>query len=179
MRPDHDDKHHGDKANGPFARPEGCRNHRMTEFHIPCTDKNHDIPDHCKKHKPQGQLPDPEKINCHAGQTELVGKGIKNFSHFRNLVSPSGRLAVEPVGQNSNNHDNNGRFEMTCMKIIEKPGYQYYSQEAERIRQIKDTTFHSNEFIIESYQLFVKDNNDARRCQKLPNDHIGRCVDKF
>jgi len=45
---------------------------------------------------------------------------------------------------------------MACMKIIEKPGYQYYSQETERIRQIKDTTFHGNEFIIESYQLFVK-----------------------
>ena len=52
--------------------------------------------------------------------------------------------------------DDHGCFEMSCMKIIEKPGYQYYSQKAERIRQIKDTAFHSNEFIIESYQLFIR-----------------------
>ncbi len=39
---------------------------------------------------------------------------------------------------------------MAGMKIIEKPGYQYYSQKTKGIRQIKDTTFHSKDFSIES-----------------------------
>ena len=54
----------------------------MTKFYIPCTDKNQDIAEHGKKHKPQGKLANPEKIECHTGKAKLVGKGIKNFTHL-------------------------------------------------------------------------------------------------
>jgi hypothetical protein len=38
---------------------------------------------------------------------------------------------------------------MTRMKVVDKPGYQEYSQNTEKIREIYDTTFHSGEFIFE------------------------------
>ena len=142
MRPDHGNKHHGDKTNRPLSGPERCGNNLVAESDVGSTNKDHDITEYGKKHKPEGKLTDPQKIDGNTGKTEFVGKWIKNFSHFRNLVCPSSRPAVKPVRQNSHYHNDNSRLEMTGMKIVDKPGYQYYSQKTERIRQINDTTFH-------------------------------------
>ncbi len=57
---------------------------------------------------------------------------------------------------------------MASMKIIEKPGDQYYSQKTKRIRQIKDTTFHIQFFTKTLYLFTLKQHRENKKYRKRP-----------
>ena len=57
---------------------------------------------------------------------------------------------------------------MAGMKIIEKPGYQYYSQKTKRIRQIKDTTFHIQIFVKIQHLFILKRYTENKKHHKQP-----------
>ncbi len=57
---------------------------------------------------------------------------------------------------------------MAGMKIIEKPGYQYYSQKTKRIRQIKDTTFHIQIFVKIQHLFILKRYTGNKKHHKQP-----------